>query len=230
MKSIRKEIGSEAGAAVPASVHTRETAAAPTARTRETGPAPALKREYHGFGPVYDGHSRVLILGSFPSVKSRAQNFYYGHPQNRFWPVLAAVFGEAVPDEIDAKRAFVLRHGIALWDVLESCEIRGSSDASIRGAVPVEIGTVTGACRIGTIFVNGGTAKKYYDRYLKALTGSEAVQLPSTSPANAAWSMERLLSVWKPAILGALEEKSSPAPPGSTEENRRRKTEKTTQE
>ena len=174
MKSIRKEIGSEAGAAVPASVHTRETA-----------PAPALKREYHG---------------------------------------------EAVPDEIDAKRAFVLRHGIALWDVLESCEIRGSSDASIRGAVPVEIGTVTGACRIGTIFVNGGTAKKYYDRYLKALTGSEAVQLPSTSPANAAWSMERLLSVWKPAILGALEEKSSPAPPGSTEENRRRKTEKTTQE
>ena len=165
MKSIRKEIGSEAGAAVPASVHTRETA-----------PAPALKREYHGFGPVYDGHSRILILGSFPSVKSRAQNFYYGHPQNRFWPVLAAVFGEAVPDEIDAKRAFVLRHGIALWDVLESCEIRGSSDASIRGAVPVEIGTVTGAGRIGTIFVNGGTAKKYYDRYLKALTGSEAVR------------------------------------------------------
>ena len=154
---------------------------------------------------MYDGHSRILILGSFPSVKSRAQNFYYGHPQNRFWPVLAAVFGEAVPDEIDAKRAFVLRHGIALWDVLESCEIRGSSDASIRGAVPVEIGTVTGACRIGTIFVNGGTAKKYYDRYLKALTGSEAVQLPSTSPANAAWSMDRLLSVWKPAILGALE-------------------------
>ena len=205
MKSIRKEIGSEAGAAVPASVHTRETAAAPTARTRETAPAPALKREYHGFGPVYDGHSRILILGSFPSVKSRTVNFYYGHPQNRFWPVLAAVFGEAVPDEIDAKRAFVLRHGIALWDVLESCEIRGSSDASIRGAVPVEIGTVTGAGRIRTIFVNGGTAKKYYDRYLKALTGSEAVQLPSTSPANAAWSMDRLLSVWKPAILGALE-------------------------
>ena len=85
MKSIRKEIGSEAGAAVPASVHTRETA-----------PAPALKREYHGFGPVYDGHSRVLILGSFPSVKSRAQNFYYGHPQNRFWPVLAEIFGEVI--------------------------------------------------------------------------------------------------------------------------------------
>ena len=209
MKSIPKEIEAEAGAAVPASVH---------------------KREYHGFGPVYDRHSRILILGSFPSVKSRAVNFYYGHPQNRFWPVLAAVFGEAVPDDVDAKRAFVLRHGIALWDVLESCEIRGSSDASIRGAIPVEIGTVTGAGRIGTIFVNGGTAKKYYDRYLKALTGSEAVQLPSTSPANAAWSMERLLSVWKPAILGALEEKDSPAAPGSTEENRRRKTEITTQE
>ena len=230
MKSIRKEIGSEAGAAVPASVHTRETAAAPAARTRETAPAPALKREYHGFGPVYDGHSRILILGSFPSVKSRTVNFYYGHPQNRFWPVLAAVFGEAVPDEIDAKRAFVLRHGIALWDVLESCEIRGSSDASIRGAVPVEIGTVTGAGRIRTIFVNGGTAKKYYDRYLKALTGSEAVQLPSTSPANAAWSMERLLSVWKPAVLGALEESSRPAAAGSAEENGRRKTEKMTQE
>ena len=94
----------------------------------------------------------------------------------------------------------------------------------------MEIGTVTGACRIGTIFVNGGTAKKYYDRYLKALTGSEAVQLPSTSPANAAWSMERLLSVWKPAVLGALEESSRPAAAGSAEENGRRKTEKMTQE
>ncbi len=185
MKSIRKEKRSEAGAAVPASVR---------------------KREFHGFGPVYDANSRILILGSFPSVKSRAQNFYYGHPQNRFWPVLAAVFGEAVPDDVDEKRAFVLRHGIALWDVLESCEIRGFSDASIRDAVPVEIGTVTGSSPVGTIFVNGGTAKKYYDRYLKALTGREAVQLPSTSPANAAWNMDRLLSVWKPAILEALGE------------------------
>ena len=189
-----------------------------------------MNRTEHPFEPLYSKSSRVLILGSFPSVRSREQMFFYGHPRNRFWPVIAAVFDREVPQTVEEKKRLILSSGLALWDSVASCEITGSSDASIRGAVPVEIGTVTGACRIGTIFVNGGTAKKYYDRYLKALTGSEAVQLPSTSPANAAWSMERLLSVWKPAILGALEEKSSPAPPGSTEENRRRKTEKTTQE
>ena len=196
MKSIRKEIGSEAGAAVPASVHTRETAAAPTARTRETAPAPALKREYHGFGPVYDGHSRVLILGSFPSVKSRAQNFYYGHPQNRFWPVLAAVFGEAVPDEIDAKRAFVLRHGIALWDSIGSCEIRGSSDASIDKAAPNDLSPIFRTAGIRQVFCNGKKSHEMYQRFQEKELGRSAICLPSTSPANAAWSIERLSEEW----------------------------------
>ena len=154
----------------------------------------------HEFPAVFDRESRVLLLGSIPSPKSREVGFYYGHPQNRFWKVIAAVLGEGVPTTIPQKKAMLKKHHVALWDVLESCEIRGSSDASIRGAVPVEIGTVTGACRIGTIFVNGGTAKKYYDRYLKALTGREAVQLPSTSPANAAWSLERLAEAWREAL------------------------------
>ncbi|MGP1348795.1 MAG: DNA-deoxyinosine glycosylase [Stomatobaculum sp.] len=162
--------------------------------------AAAVRRQYHEFPPVYDQNSRILILGSFPSVKSRAQAFYYGHPQNRFWKVLATVAGEQISDDTEARRRFLLRRGIALWDVLESCEIHGSSDASIRAAEPVEIERITGACSIERICVNGSTAKKYYDRYLRRRTGREAVLLPSTSPANAAWSLARLTEAWRAAL------------------------------
>ena len=151
----------------------------------------------HPIPPVFDGHSRVLILGSFPSVKSREEGFFYGHPQNRFWRVLAAVFDAPVPGTVPEKRAFLLSHGIALWDVIGSCEITGSADSSIRNVVPNDLRTVVDVSPIGRIFVNGRTAAKYYERYILPVLGREAVVLPSTSPANAAWSPERLVAAWQ---------------------------------
>ena len=151
----------------------------------------------HPIPPVYDGNSRILILGSFPSVKSRAQGFFYGHPQNRFWRVTAAIFGEEVPGTVPERRAFLLRNGIALWDVIAACEIEGSADASIRAAVPNVLVAILAAAPIRAIFVNGQTAAKLYRRYEKPRTGRPAVPLPSTSPANAAWSLERLIEAWR---------------------------------
>ena len=151
----------------------------------------------HPFPPVVDAGCHTLILGSFPSVKSRENEFYYGHPQNRFWRVLAAVFGEAVPEDIPEKKALLLRHGLALWDVIASCEIEGSSDASVRNAVPVEIAQVTGVAPIRRVICNGALASKLYRKHLQSLTGIEALTAPSTSPANAAWSLERLAEAWK---------------------------------
>jgi hypoxanthine-DNA glycosylase len=152
--------------------------------------------QLHTIDPVYDGHSRVLILGSFPSVKSREAGFFYGHPQNRFWRVTAAVMGESVPVSIEEKRTFLLRSRIALWDVIAACEINGSADSTIRGARPVDLSPILEAARIERIFVNGRTAEKYYNAYLKDAVGREAIVLPSTSPANAAWSLERLIDAW----------------------------------
>lgn len=153
----------------------------------------------HEFGPVFDENSRILILGSFPSVKSREEGFYYGHPRNRFWPLLAALTGEPVPESIDGKRSLLLRRGIALWDSIESCEITGSSDSSIRNITPVAIARITDHAPIQRILCNGASSFRYYNRYLKAITGMEAVKLPSTSPANAAWSFGRLLEEWRSA-------------------------------
>ena len=150
----------------------------------------------HPISPVFDERSRVLILGSFPSVKSREQGFFYGHPQNRFWRVTAAVFGEEFPATVPQRRAFLLRHGIALWDVIASCEIEGSSDASIRAVTPNDLRPILSAAPIREIFVNGQTAAKLYRRYAEPVTGRPAVVLPSTSPANAAWSQERLTEAW----------------------------------
>lgn len=155
----------------------------------------------HPFDPVVDADCRLLILGSFPSVRSRENAFYYGHPQNRFWRVIAGVFDEPVPASVGEKKAFLLRHHIALWDVIASCGINGSSDASIRDAVPVDIDRVMRAADIRTILCNGSLAGKLYARHLAALTGLEAITLPSTSPANAAWSLERLTEAWRRAIL-----------------------------
>ena len=151
----------------------------------------------HPIPPVYDANSRILILGSFPSVKSREQGFFYGHPQNRFWRVTAAVFGDELPRTVPERRAFLLRHGIALWDVIASCEIRGSSDASIRDATVNDLRPILEAAPIRAIFVNGQTAAKLYHRYAEPVTGRPAVLLPSTSPANAAWTPERLIEAWR---------------------------------
>ena len=155
-----------------------------------------LKRQNHEFPPVYDENSEILILGSFPSVKSREMQFFYGHPQNRFWKVMAQVLDEKVPQTIPEKKEMLLRHHIALWDVIASCEIIGSSDSSIRNAVPNDLTEILGRAAIETIVCNGGTSYRLYETYLREQTGMEAVKLPSTSPANAAFSLERLVKAW----------------------------------
>ena len=150
----------------------------------------------HPIPPVYDKDSRILILGSFPSVKSRETGFFYGHPQNRFWKVVSTVFGEAVPQTTEEKKSFLLRNHIAVWDVINSCEIKGSSDSSIRNVTVNDLNRILDSADIRAIYVNGKTALKYYKKYAQPLIGREAVCLPSTSPANAVWNMERLLAEW----------------------------------
>ena len=150
----------------------------------------------HPIPPLYGPASRTLVLGSFPSVKSREGMFFYHHPQNRFWRVLAAVWGVPVPETVAEKRALVLDHGLALWDVVASCDIDGSSDASIRAAEPTELGPILAEAPITRIFCNGGTAWRLYGRLQQPRTGMPAVQLPSTSPANASWRLEDLIRAW----------------------------------
>lgn len=159
----------------------------------------------HNIAPVYDGNSRVLILGSFPSVASRASGFFYGHPQNRFWRVMAALLSADVPQTVEEKRAFLLANHIALWDVIASCDIAGSSDASIRNAVPNDLTPILETASIRQIFTNGGTAHRLYRKYIYPLTGREDAVLPSTSPANAARSLDALINAWQP-VCEALEE------------------------
>ena len=163
-----------------------------------------MERIDHPIPPLYDRSSRILILGSFPSVKSREAMFFYGHPQNRFWPVLAAVLGCERPTTIEEKKRLALTHHIALWDAIASCEITGSSDSSIREAVPTDLTPILKTAPIRQIFCNGATSYQLYCRHQQKLTGREAVKLPSTSPANAAWSIERLTQAWS-VILDALD-------------------------
>ncbi len=151
----------------------------------------------HPIKPLYDENSKILILGSFPSVKSREQMFFYGHPQNRFWRVVADVFGKSVPQTIENKRDLLLSSGVAVWDVIASCDIEGSSDSSIKNVVANDISVILDNADIKQIFVNGKTAEKYYNKYLKNRVGKEAVCLPSTSPANATWSLEKLAVAWR---------------------------------
>lgn len=151
----------------------------------------------HPIPPVFDKGSKILILGSFPSVKSREAGFFYGHPRNRFWKVIAAVSWDTVPETIEEKRAFLLRNHIAVWDVIQSCEIEGSSDTSIRNVVTNDLKRIIDYADISRIFVNGKTAEKYYIKYIEPELGIKAHCLPSTSPANAAWSLERLIDAWK---------------------------------
>ena len=151
----------------------------------------------HNIEPVYDEHSEILILGSFPSVKSRENRFFYGHPKNRFWKVISAVHGDNAPQTVDEKRKFLLMHHIAVWDVIKSCDITGSSDSSIRNVTANDIYRILDVADIKKIFVNGRKAEELYKKYIFPQTKKEAVCLPSTSPANAAWSLERLIKEWK---------------------------------
>lgn len=160
----------------------------------------------HPFVPIWDENCRILILGSFPSVKSRENAFYYGHPQNRFWKVLAGIFAEAAPETIDEKKRFLLRHHIALWDVIASCDIVGSGDSSIKNVVPNDLKMIFEKASIGHVFLNGQTAGKLYQKYQKAEEIPFEI-LPSTSPANAAWSLEKLTLAWKEAVLPNMQDK-----------------------
>ena len=160
----------------------------------------------HPIPPFFDEESQILILGSFPSVKSREQMFFYGHPQNRFWKVLASVFMDEVPATIPEKKEFLIKHHIALWDVIASCDIKGSSDSSINNVTPNDLSIILDHSKIRRIIVNGKTAEKYYIKYIEPKLNKKAVCLPSTSPANAAWSLERLIGVWREQIcLGQRE-------------------------
>ena len=151
---------------------------------------------YHPFGPLFDENSRVLILGSFPSVKSREQHFFYGHPQNRFWKVMAALFSQNVPTAIPEKKELILSHHLALWDSIASCVITGSSDATIREVRPNDLRIILDRSPIERIYCNGRKSYEMYEKYILPETGREAVCLPSTSPANAQWSLERLTDAW----------------------------------
>ena len=150
----------------------------------------------HPFPPLYDEHSRILILGSFPSVKSREQLFFYGHPQNRFWKVLASVLDCPVPQSIPEKREMLLKNHVALWDSIGKCEIEGSSDASIEAVVPNDLSPIFTSAEIRQVFCNGRKSWEMYRKYQEELIGMPAVCLPSTSPANASWSLDRLSDAW----------------------------------
>lgn len=150
----------------------------------------------HPFPPLYDKNSKILILGSFPSVKSREQMFFYGHPQNRFWKVISAVLCAETPVTIEEKRYFLLSNNIALWDVIASCDISGSSDSSIKNVNANDLTEILENAEIQQIFVNGKTAEKYYNKYIRKVINRDAICLPSTSPANAGWGMDKLIDAW----------------------------------
>ena len=150
----------------------------------------------HPFPPLYNGNSKILILGSFPSVKSREEMFFYGHKQNRFWKVIATVLKVETPQTVEQKRKMLLEHGIALWDVIASCDITGSSDSSIKNVTANDLSPIFAAAQIRGIFVNGKTAEKYYKKYTFPQINRSAICLASTSPANAAWTLDALIGQW----------------------------------
>ena len=156
---------------------------------------------FHTIPPVFDERSRVLILGSFPSAASRKEAFFYAHPKNRFWKVMAAVCGAPLPATVEEKAALLLENGFALWDVISSCEISGSSDSSIRNAAPNDLSAILSAGKIERIFANGQKAHSLYKKLLEAQTGIKAVCLPSTSPANASWTEDKLIERWREALF-----------------------------
>ena len=150
----------------------------------------------HPIPPVWNGESKILILGSFPSVKSRETSFFYGHPQNRFWRVVSAVTNSPLPVTVDEKKSYLLSSGIALWDVIASCDITGSSDSSIKNVTPNDLSPILSGADIRAVFTNGNTAHNFYVKYTYPITKREDIRLPSTSPANAAWMLEKLIAAW----------------------------------
>ena len=159
-----------------------------------------MSYEEHTFMPVYNKNSKILILGSFPSVKSREAGFYYYHPQNRFWKIIAALTEERIPETIEEKKKILLQHKIAIWDVIKSCEITGSSDSSIKDVMPADIESILQKSQIEKIYANGGKAYQLYMKYIFPNTKQDIIKLPSTSPANASYSLECLLEIWKREI------------------------------
>ena len=158
----------------------------------------------HPISPIYNEGSQVLILGSFPSVRSRKEGFFYGHKQNRFWKMLSSVLNASVPETVDEKKKLLTDNGIALWDVIASCEISGSADSSIKNAEPNDISVILGCCDIRAIITNGKKASEMYRRYIFPKTGIEDICLPSTSPANASFSLDRLIKCWGDTVLHYL--------------------------
>ncbi len=151
----------------------------------------------HTFEPIFDKNSEILVLGSFPSVKSRENNFYYAHPQNRFWRVVASVYSCPVPKTVEEKKNMLLSNKIAVWDVIKSCEITGSADSTIKSVIPNDLSEILSVADIKKIYANGKTAQSLYNKYIKNSTGFDIISLPSTSPANAAYSLEKLIKEWK---------------------------------
>ncbi len=162
-----------------------------------------MEKEYatHGFPACYDQESRILILGSFPSIKSREMGFFYGHPQNRFWKILERVFEEEVPPSGEGRKEYALRHHLALYDSLESCFIYGSEDASIEKEIPADLSPILKGSKIKRILLNGKKAQEAFYAHQKINSNIEIIDLPSTSSANAAWSLDKLVEVWKKALL-----------------------------
>ena len=156
----------------------------------------------HPIKPIYNKESNILVLGSFPSVKSREECFFYGHPQNRFWRVVSAVYEVETPVTVEDKKKFLLENHIAVWDVIQSCDIVGSSDSTIKNVVVNDLSQILDVAPIEKIFVNGKKAEQFYKRYIQEKIEREAIFLPSTSPANAAWSVEKLIDEWKRAMKG----------------------------
>ena len=151
----------------------------------------------HTFEPIFDKNSEILVLGSFPSVKSRENNFYYAHPQNRFWKVVSSVYSCPVPKTVEEKKNMLLSNKIAVWDVIRSCEITGSADSTIKSVIPNDLSEILSVADIKKIYANGKTAQSLYNKYIKKNTGVDIISLPSTSPANAAYSLEKLIKEWK---------------------------------
>lgn len=155
----------------------------------------------HPVEALFNENSKILILGTFPSVKSREAKFFYGHPQNRFWRVMARLCDAELPQTVEDKKNLILDNHFALWDVIHSCDVEGSADSSIKNVVPNDISVILKNSKVSRIFVNGKKAESLYKKYLEKETGITAVCLPSTSPANASWSEDRLTEYWHSHIF-----------------------------
>lgn len=155
----------------------------------------------HPVEPIFNENSKALILGTFPSIKSREMRFFYSHPQNRFWRVMARICDSEIPESVDDKKNLIISNYFALWDVIHSCEIEGSADSTIKNVVPNDLSVILDHSRVDRIFVNGKKAESLYKKYLEKETGIKAIYLPSTSPANASWSEDRLTEYWREQIF-----------------------------